>query len=141
MSSPGSLFLTTTNRVLGLSVAAGYAFLGSICFIDPLKQASLVGLGPAPTDVKDTPDRAQANRRTKIAMYWIGARDLSFSAALFALYAEGRPREMGTVILAGIILCAVDVVSVWREKGAGMGMVLGIGAGFWGWVGWRLVNL
>lgn len=130
-SLPPTAF-NNTYRVLGFSVAAGYAFLGSSVLFFPVQNATLLGLAPPETPV---------TRHTCNAMYWIGARDLSISAALFAFYAQGKPREMGTVILAGMILCVVDVVSVWREKRDWLGPLLATGASIWGWVGWKLVNM
>lgn len=56
-------------------------------------------------------------RVVPLLMPLLGARDVSIAAALFALGWSGKTREMGTVILGGMILCVADVAVVWKEKG------------------------
>lgn len=74
-------------------------------------------------------------------MVWIGARDLSIAAALFAFYYEDKPREMGTLILSGMILCVVDTITLWNFRRDRFAAFTGVGAAFWGWIGWNLIGL
>ena len=120
-------------RTLGLSVASGYAILGSGAMFAPVQAATAFGLMP-----KDDPE---AHKFAPTVMAWIGGRDISIAAALFALYYQGKPVEMGTVILAGMILCTIDCITVYRHRRDALAVFLAAGAVCWGWIGWNLVKL
>lgn len=122
-----------TWRVLGLSVAASYAGLGTLPLIMPITMAREFGLLP-----KASPDAETFATR---AMAWIGVRDLSVAAALFTFYYQEKPREMGTVILSGMILCAGDCLLVYSRRQDFLAYGLVAGASVWGWIGWNLTQL
>ena len=84
-------------RALGLSVAIGYVGLGSYAALVPIACADQHHLR-SPTS---TPD---SDKYTKRTMAWIGVRDVSIAAALFAFYAQDKAKEMGIVILSGVLL-------------------------------------
>ncbi|KAM0276198.1 hypothetical protein ACHAQH_007005 [Verticillium albo-atrum] len=65
----------------------------------------------------------------------LGARDLTLAATLFAFASAGKDREMGTVILAGTILCVADVAAVFMAKGRASGWFFAIGAMIWTGIG------
>ena len=121
-------------RVLGLSVAAGYAGLGSFAIFMPIPAATEHGL-------RQEPATTESDKFVKKAMAWIGVRDLAFGAAITAFYYQEKPREMGTVILSGMILCAADVILVYQHRQDYYAFMLAAGAAFWGWVGWSLLQL
>jgi hypothetical protein len=74
-------------------------------------------------------------------MRWVSCRDLSIAAALFALYYQNKPSEMGTIILSGMILCVTDCVLVYRYRQDYFPFLLGAGASTWAWIGWELLKL
>jgi hypothetical protein len=93
MATPSQGAFPNTWRVLGLSVAAGYAGLGAMGLLMPVKMAENHGLMPK--------SGVDAENFATTAMTWISVRDLSIGAALFAFYYQEKPREMGTLILSG----------------------------------------
>ncbi len=122
-----AILQASTWHVLGLSVAASYAGLGLLSYVIPQTSGRLLfdvqASTPKQLDKRsDEPRRENGTESAAVALALplLGARDLSISAALFALSWDGKPREMGTVILAGMILCVADVVTVWQRKGAGL---------------------
>lgn len=94
----------STWRTLGLSVAASYAALGALDVLLPYR-AGYEFFGLPPSDA--------VGRLVPL----LGVRDLAIAAALFALARQGKGPEMGTVILAGTILCVWDAVAIWQAKG------------------------
>ena len=122
-----------TWRVLGLSVAAGYAGLGALGLIMPVPMAANHGLLPQ--------NDADAEKFATKTMAWISVRDISFAAALFGFYYQGKPREMGTVILSGMILCTADCILIYQHRTDWYAHSIAVGAAFWGWVGWKLIQL
>ena len=121
-------------RALGLSVAAGYASLGSYAAFMPITCAAAHGLRP----INNT---LEGDKHLGDAMVWIGARDISMAAALFALYYQERPREMGIVILSGMIFCITDSVYVFQARRDLYSGMISAGAAFGGWKGWNLLKL
>jgi len=119
-------------RALGLSVAAGYVGLGTMGLLIPVKLAENHGLKPSGPD---------AEKFATTTMTWISVRDLSIGAALLAFYYQEKPREMGTLILSGMILCAADSILIYRHRTDLYAHFIASGAIFWGWVGWNLVQL
>jgi hypothetical protein len=108
----------STWQALGLSVAASYASLGMFAIVLPHRAAyEFFGLSEPVTPA--TPKRNDGSTIT-LLMRLLGARDISIALALSALGYTGRWRELGTVILAGSILCAADCVAIWRAKGPGL---------------------
>jgi hypothetical protein len=99
----------STWTALGLGVAANYAVLGLAAFAAPQRTADLFGL-----------DTAIAPADVSVAMSLVAVRDLSFGAATFALGRAGRTREMGTVILSSLIVCAWDIYVAWRKGKGGV---------------------
>lgn len=94
-------------NTLGLGVAASFAALGAGAMAFPHLTADVFGLRAL----------AEGSGRADVpaVISLIGARDLSIATALFALGRAGREKEMGTVILSTMLLCAVDVYVVWRN--------------------------
>ena len=126
-------------RILGLSVAASYAGLGSYAVFAPLDAASLCGLRPK---IGNPEAAVEADRCITDAMAWIGGRDLSIAAALFALYYQREPVAMGSVILCSMILCVADGVTVFRNRnGDWFAWMMAAGAGMWGVIGWNLTEM
>jgi hypothetical protein len=130
----------STWQVLGLSVAAGYTALGLFEILIPARAAEELfavasdpgrkehtepsataatasPAGGAAKTVTMTQTQTQQSELVSLLLPLLGARDLSFAAALFSFGYAGQWREFGTVVLAGTILCAADVVAVWRSKG------------------------
>lgn len=114
---------SSTWHSLGLSVAASYTGLGLLqCFVPQTTAKILFDIPTTETTPSKKADVARANPdSTVVALVTplMGARDLTIAAALFAFSREGKTREMGTLILAGTILCVADVLAVWKRKGAG----------------------
>ena len=55
-----------------------------------------------------------------MAIFWRGmdrGEIASWTAAMLAFARRGQWREVGTVQLAGLLLCAADVFSMWKWKG------------------------
>ncbi|KAI1849083.1 hypothetical protein JX265_013098 [Neoarthrinium moseri] len=122
---------TPTWRLLGLGVAAGYGFLGVFQACSPVR-ASL--------EFYDIPKhvispQVDAYEQVGILMNLIAARDVSIAAMLLSFAYAGKTKEMGTVILAGMILCAADTVAVWKRRGATAGSTIAAGAAVWGLIG------
>jgi len=114
---------TSTWRVLGLSVAASYTSLGLFEIIFPHRAAAEFFAFPKPTaftapgESRDKPMSPEASEAVSLMVPLLGVRDLSIAAAMFAFAWSGKWREVGTVILAGTILCAADCAVVWRRMG------------------------
>jgi hypothetical protein len=125
----------STWHALGLGVAANWAILGLSAMTWPHRTAALFGCGPEngstsaalagtnmPADANKSADGTDDDGGGAAAVdvpglvTLVGCRDLTFSAALFALGYNGRTREMGTVILSTMVVCAVDVFVVWRRR-------------------------
>lgn len=121
-------------RALGLSVAIGYAGLGSYAAFMPITSATDLG-------IRRKDSAPESDKGVRQAMLWIGARDISIATALASFYYQDKPREMGTVILSGMILCTVDCVSVYQFRGDLFSVFMGLGALGWGWIGWNLIQL
>ena len=134
MASPSQDAFPNLWRVLGLSVAAGYAGLGSYGAFVPIQCATTYGLRPPNND-------PEADKYLSRLMLWVGARDISIAAAISAFYYQENPRAMGTTILAGMLLCTVDTVTIFQAKGPALGIPIGAGAALWGWIGWNLLKL
>ncbi|OAP60822.1 hypothetical protein AYL99_05824 [Fonsecaea erecta] len=146
----------STWRVLGLSVAATYIGLGTFAITCPVLAGQGFGLYPRapapgtnanPTKSSTTPpahanaDVADHAAAVTTSMALLGARDLSIGLALAKFGADGQLREMGTVILAGMVLCVVDVYQIWRLRGPGWGAAFAAGAGIWVGIGAGLVQV
>lgn len=101
-------FQPSTWRLLGLSVAASYVALGVIDCLMPHRAAEeFFGIAPGDAESGAVP----------LLLPLIGARGLSIGATLFVFARQRKYAEMGTVILAGSILCVADAVAIWRAKG------------------------
>jgi hypothetical protein len=128
------MYLTpSTYQALGLSVAAGYTVLGSFAVLLPATAARTYfnlghaeGLWPfwnagarASYTLVKSPGQNESGEDHGISllMRMLGARDLSIAAAIFALDWRGEYKSVGTVILAGMVLCAVDVAVIWKQRG------------------------
>lgn len=74
-------------------------------------------------------------------MRLLGARDFSIGLALGLLAWDFRLRETGTVILSGMVLCAADIVEIFRRKGVAWGVSFTGGAAIWAVIGVGLVSL
>lgn len=120
----------STWQALGLSVGAGYLVLGTCAVVWPRQAASTffnVGnpadavewavLGKSPAQLSLD---AMSSSTVDSLMPLLGARDLSFAAAIFALAYQNSYRDVGTVILAGMGLSLADVVCTWNRRGPEM---------------------
>ena len=94
------------QNYLGLSVGATFAFLGSIGFIAPARLHDLFD---------DDPSSAATNKVSGLA-YVVASRDLTLAAIIINFGLNGQRKEMGTVILSTMMLCAIDVWIVLRKK-------------------------
>ncbi|KAK0648530.1 hypothetical protein B0T16DRAFT_408366 [Cercophora newfieldiana] len=134
-------FSNSTWRVLGLSVAASYTGLGLVQVLLPHRAAAEFYALPSPSPVAQTKDdtfedTAQpGSKEVSILVPLLGVRDLSVAAAIWAFAYQGKWREVGTVILAGTILCAADCAVVWRRIGPGLGAQFAVGAVSWTVIG------
>lgn len=102
----------STWKLLGLSVAAGYTWLGSWALFAPRHGAE--------TFFHPTPSSAESLHAGDVERYMpmLGARDLSMAFAMFWMAREDNWRGVGQMILAGMGLCATDAYVTWRSKGA-----------------------
>ena len=145
-----------TWRLLGLSVAATYIGLGSMAMLAPPTAAKAFGVYPTtpapgsnanPTRSSTKPaEHANADvtnhaHAVETSMRLLGARDFSIGLAIGKFAYDGNLREAGTLILSGMVLCAVDVAEIWRLRGSGWGAGFAAGAGIWLGIGAGLVTL
>lgn len=74
-------------------------------------------------------------------MLMLGARDYSLGIAILVFGVRGQGRNMGRVILSGMVLCLVDLWVVVKRRGwrDGVSWILGLGVAGWGAVGWGLL--
>lgn len=103
----------STWKLLGLSVAAGYATLGSWMLLAPRNAAERF-FAPKPSS-------AESLHSGDLERYvpMLGARDLSMALAMGWYAYEKNWRAMGQMILAGMLLCGADAWATWNAKGAG----------------------
>ena len=134
MATPSQEAFPPLWRALGLSVAAGYAGLGYFAILMPITTATEHGL-------RLRPGTPESDKYACKAARWIGVRDVAIAVALGAFYYQEKPREMGTVILSGMIICTADVVLVYQHRQDFYPVLLAAGALYWGWVGWKLLGL
>ncbi|KAK1753865.1 hypothetical protein QBC47DRAFT_385104 [Echria macrotheca] len=124
----------STWRVLGLSIAASYTGLGLFEILRPHRaSAEFFGLGTKTTAT--TTENEGETEAVAVMGPLLGVRDLSIAAAMFMFAWEGKWREVGTVIVAGTILCAADCFIVWRRMGARLGAGFVLGAASWTVIG------
>ena len=121
-------------RALGLSVAIGYAGLGSYAAFVPIQCATTYTLRSPVCSVRN-------DHFVKRTMAWIGARDISIAVALFAFYYQDKPREMGTLILSGVVLTTVDGITIWNARRDLLAASVLAGGAVWAWIGYDLVGL
>lgn len=96
----------STWNTLGLCVATTYATLGASTIFFPWLTAETLGFRSLLEHAKaDVPG----------VMGFIGGRDLSIGLAIFVLGRAGRNREMGTLILSSMFLCAIDTYVFWAN--------------------------
>ncbi|KIW31899.1 uncharacterized protein PV07_03487 [Cladophialophora immunda] len=154
----------STWRVLGLSVAGTYIGLGTFALTCPVLAGQGFGLYPHssaatssssaapgtnanPTKGSTAPpahanvDVANHAAAVTTSMALLGARDLSIGLALAKFGTDSKLHEMGTLILAGMVLCVVDVYHIWRLRGSGWGAAFAAGAGIWIGIGAGLVQV
>ena len=99
-----------TWRLLGLTVAAGYAAFGALAILVPDRAAKeLLAIEP-----KKNPE---VDDVVSVVFPLLGARDLSIAAALVVLHHARWDRAMGVVIVAGTILCAADTIAAGQRRG------------------------
>jgi hypothetical protein len=125
---PSPQFSASTWRVLGISVASGYTVLGSFAIFSPVNAAKVLGVWP-----KTVPE--DGNSPTANLMILLGARDLSIATALWVFEYQRKEKSMATVILSGMILCALDTWMVFKTRGVKWGSLMGAGAALWGAIG------
>lgn len=145
-------------HALGLSIAASYAFLGASAVFLPETDLELFGIKPKSSTAEadagsycpSISSRNHTKRKCvlthllclpalKDSMLLLGVRDWSLGAAVFWFWLRGEARNMGIVILSGLILSAADVGLVFARRGAdAVAWGLGIGATIWGVIGWGL---
>lgn len=109
---------SSTWRYLGLSVAGGYTILGAYAILFPRRAAAEFFALPNPASKSKQDDGGELSQAVSIVIPLLGARDLSMAAAMFAFASSGKWREMGTVILAGTILCTADSAVFWKRLGS-----------------------
>ncbi|KLT45318.1 hypothetical protein CC85DRAFT_282806 [Cutaneotrichosporon oleaginosum] len=100
-----------TWKLLGLSVAGGYATLGTWALVAPRHGAE--------TFFSPRPSSAESLHAGDIERYMrlLGARDLSIAAAMAWFANSGDWRAMGQMTLTGLFLCAADAVAATQAKG------------------------
>lgn len=74
-------------------------------------------------------------------MLMLGARDYSIGLAILWFGVRGEGRNMGRVVLSGMVLCLADLWLVVRRRGwkDAVGWGLGLGVAGWAAVGWGLL--
>lgn len=112
----------------------------------PALAAKTLGLYPPPSDASEagkqvTSISKQEHQRVSASMALLAARDISIGLALFAFDYQDKPHAMGTLILSGMVLCVTDVYYVFKLRGWEWAALMGVGAGFWCFVGSGLVGL
>ena len=137
---------SSTWRQLGLSVGIGYILLGTFAITNPSSAAELFNLHPKCADdstretkneVSNPVTSAQIAHADSIAtsMVLLGARDLSIGVALSTFHYKKDSEAMGTLILSGMILCATDVIWIWKLRGWEWGLAFAAGATSWAVIG------
>ena len=137
---------SSTWRQLGLSVGIGYILLGTFAITNPASTAELFNLHPKHTndstsatknDVSNAITSAHIAHADSIAtsMVLLGARDLSVGIALLTLHYKKDSEAMATLILSGMILCATDVIWIWKLRGWQWGLAFAVGATSWAVIG------
>ena len=128
----------STWRTLGLTVGIGYTLLGTFGVTQSTLVAKLFNLHPEPVTSITTEDGRSAVKQVaahaesiSTSMVLLGARDLSIGVALFAFYNKQDAKAMGTLIMSGAILCAVDVIYIWKSRGWEWGCAFAAGAVSW----------
>ncbi|KAJ2906391.1 uncharacterized protein MKZ38_001751 [Zalerion maritima] len=136
-----------TWRYLGLSVALGYAGLGGFAVATPKSAAKyFFGWDPKTLPLPEADVGEDARKSAdppseeviKAILPLVGARDLSIFAALMIFFHARQHSEMGVVILSGMVLCAADVVAIWKWKGPLLAGQILAGALSWGIIGYNL---
>lgn len=137
----------STWRTLGLAVGISYTFLGAFDITQPTLAAKLFNLHPEPITSITAEDGRSAVKHVaahaesiSTSMILLGARDLSIGVALLTFYNKQNAEAMGTLIMSGMILCAVDVVYIWRLRGWEWGCAFAAGAASWGVIGMGLLE-
>lgn len=102
--------LPSTWNNLGLGVAASFALLGTLTFVEPAVAEDLFGVAKA---TSGSPIR-QLDSFSFSSL--IGSRDIAIAVALFSLSREGSRKEMGTVVLSTLCICLPDLYLVWRNR-------------------------
>ncbi|KAK4450550.1 hypothetical protein QBC34DRAFT_402849 [Podospora aff. communis PSN243] len=126
----------STWRVLGLSVAASYTGLGLFEVVFPQRATKEFFALPSSTAVANVNEGTKAeDEAIRVMGPLLGVRDLSIAAAMWTFAYQGKWKEVGTVILAGTILCAADCLVVWRRVGPGLGAQFTGGAVSWTVIG------
>jgi hypothetical protein len=100
-----------TWKFLGLSVAAGYATLGTWGLVAPRHGAETF-FSPRPS----SPESLHAGDIERY-MRLLGARDLSMAAAMAWFAHSDDWRAMGQMILTGMFLCGADAWAATQAKG------------------------
>ncbi|ETI22409.1 hypothetical protein G647_06484 [Cladophialophora carrionii CBS 160.54] len=145
----------STWRLLGLGVSASYIGLGAFAISTPSLCAQAFGLYPTspapgsnanPTRSTTKPaahantDIANHSQAVETSMVLLGARDLTIGLAVGKLAYDFKLRETGTLLLSGMVLCAVDVYEVFRLRGPKWASVFAVAAGVWLGIGAGLVQ-
>jgi len=136
----------STWRLLGLSVAMGYAFLGTFEMVQPAKAAKAffgIEAEQQQQPLREEKDMVKKGRSlshdsstvVSLLMPLIGARDISIAAAIVGLHLAGRPVEMGWVIVSGTFLCVTDAIVVWQRADPRMAAFMTAGLIQWTVIG------
>lgn len=139
----------STWRYLGLSVALGYTAFGTLGLTRSTLAAQLFNLYPqsvnvgssknAAASVIEDPEKAHADS-ISTSMILLGARDLSIGVTLLTFYYNEDAKALGTLIMGGMVLCAADVVYIWRLRGKEWGGAFAAGAASWAVIGLGLLE-
>lgn len=139
----------STWRHLGLSVAVGYAVLGTFAITQPTSAAVQFGLLSPPTNVgaadkslTSVIEATETEHKNSMAtsMVLLGVRDLSIGVALLTFYRFQANKAMGTLIMSGMILCTTDAYYIWKLRGKGRGAAVSAGASIWAVIGLGLLE-
>ena len=111
----------STWNALGLGVAATFIGLGTAAMSMPHYTAHLFGCAPPSTEaasssISTSPGQRGADVDVAGLVRIMAARDLTIGVAMASLAGHGENRATGTLILSSMLLCGMDIFTVWQRR-------------------------
>ena len=115
----------STWNALGLGVAATFIGLGTAAASMPHYTAHVFGCAPPSTEVTSSsistststsPGQRGADVDVAGLVRLMAARDLTIGVTMACLAGHGENRATGILILSSMLLCGVDIFTVWQRR-------------------------